>query len=560
MIEPTRTHRHRADPTKSSGIVYTPPALARFLASQAFDSLGDVASVRILDPACGDGELLLAAFEIAGQRGIDDTELVGYDVDRLAVETASERLKDSAPSELSCADFLEVAYRYCNRADIFQADRAIETPEFDLVISNPPYVRTQILGANTAQSLGRRFGLTGRIDLYHAFAIAMIQSLVPSGALGLLCSNKFLTNRAGRSMRRFLLNELEIDELVDLGDTKLFNAAVLPVIVSGRRRQNRQSDGARRFRSVYEVPRHRVGVSQDVASVLTALTNGQNGTIDDGERTFSIRDGLLDQRVDEVRPWNPIDASTLGHFEVIRRTAIADLSDIGKIRVGVKTTADAVFIRSDWSELPDSIRPEADLLRPLITHHDIHSWSCRPGKDLVLYPHCEDNGRTVAVNLEYYPLASNYLELNRDRLASRTYVKRSGRQWFEIWVPQRPSLWSRQKIVFPDISESPRFAVDNSGAVVNGDCYWMIVDDDDLADVITAVGNSSFCTWFYDAACGNFLYSGRRRFMTQYMERLPIPDPTPELVQRIREYRSAEDFTAIDALIWSALGFEQPLR
>ena len=88
----------------------------------------------------------------------------------------------------------------------------------------------------------------------------------------------------------------------------------------------------------------------------------------------------------------------------------------------------------------------------------------------------------------------------------------------------------------------------------------MIVDDDDLADVITAVGNSSFCTWFYDAACGNFLYSGRRRFMTQYMERLPIPDPTPELVQRIREYRSAEDFTAIDALIWSALGFEQPLR
>ena len=82
----------------------------------------------------------------------------------------------------------------------------------------------------------------------------------------------------------------------------------------------------------------------------------------------------------------------------------------------------------------------------------------------------------------------------------------------------------------------------------------MVVDDDDLAEVITAVGNSNFCTWFYDAACGNFLYAGRRRFMTQYIERLPIPDPKPDLVRRIREYRSEGNYADIDKLIWLSLG------
>ena len=42
--------------------------------------------------------------------------------------------------------------------------------------------------------------------------------------------------------------------------------------------------------------------------------------------------------------------------------------DAGPIRVGVKTCADRVFIRTDWQALPRAERPE--LLRPLVTHRD----------------------------------------------------------------------------------------------------------------------------------------------------------------------------------------------
>ena len=560
MIAVTRTDKHRADPTKSGGVVYTSPALAHFLASQAFDALGDVESVRVLDPACGDGELLLATLSVADARRIRVVDLVGYDIDHSAVEMAAVRLNGLAPGVVHCDDFLELAARNISHPELFDATRTSQHLEYDLVISNPPYVRTQTLGAKVAQSLGRRFGLTGRVDLYQAFAIAMIQALVPGGALGLLCSNKFLTNRAGKSMRQFLLNELEIEELVDLGDTKLFEASVLPVIVSGRRSGSlEQHRATRRFRSVYEVSTE-VSDSHHVGSVLTALSDRRTGFVSDGARTFVIRDGVLDDEADSAYPWNPVDAATRRCFEILKRASVLKLGELTKIRVGVKTTADSVFIRSDWLDLPMQVRPESELLHPIITHKDVGSWSCEPGRNQILYPHRDKDQRTVAVDLAKYPRAAAYLEQNRKRLEGRKYVVDSGRSWFEIWVPQRPSLWSHQKIVFPDIAASPRFAIDRSGSVVNGDCYWMVIDDDALADVIEAVGNSSFCTWFYDVACGNFLYSGRRRFMTQYIERLPIPDPTPDLVNRIRELRAVREFDAIDAAIWSALGLKQPHR
>ena len=48
-----------------------------------------------------------------------------------------------------------------------------------------------MLGAVGAKKLATRFGLTGRVDLYHAFVKAMTMALRGGGWLGLLTSNRF---------------------------------------------------------------------------------------------------------------------------------------------------------------------------------------------------------------------------------------------------------------------------------------------------------------------------------------------------------------------------------
>jgi hypothetical protein len=175
------------------------------------------------------------------------------------------------------------------------------------------------------------------------------------------------------------------------------------------------------------------------------------------------------------------------------------------------------------------------------------------------------------VDLDDYPRTRAYLEANRDTLASRKYVIEGGREWWEIWVPQKPAAWAGPKIVFPDISVDGRFAVDRSGALVNGNCYWIPIEDgaDDLAYLAVAVANSTLATRYYDARFGNKLYAGRRRFISQYVSEFPIPDPaltsSRRAVALARELESLDDLERIAGLeaeankaVWSAFGLEEP--
>lgn len=520
---PTRHSRR-----KKHGIHYTPSELARFVARRTLAQFDGRRELVALDPACGDGELLVALSEEADAAGLPPPHLVGVDRDQVAVEVATERLSTvSAASHRALAcDFLAGGL-----------DAAHDLPTaYDIVISNPPYVRTQVLGAARAQALGRRFGLTGRVDLYHAFVAAMTPRLAQDGVLGLLCSNRFITTKGGFSLRSLLIRDYDIDELWDLGDTKLFEAAVLPAVVIARR-TGKPSGQPASFVRVYEadVPDESASAAE---SLLDALDADADGTVIVEGRTFTIERGkLVDPKPD--RPWRVTSPSGSRWLATVQRHATGLFGDVGPIRVGIKTTADSVFIRHTWDELPDDITPEAELLHPLLTHRVAARWRSLDhpqGRRFVLYPHETRDGRRRPVDLVRFPRAAAYLGLHKERLESRQYVVKAGRAWYEIWVPQQPDVWAAPKLVWPDISERPKFFLDDSGAIVNGDCYWMPCSErteDDIA-LALAVANSSFALQYYDKCCGNRLYAGRRRFITQYLGELPMPSASGAALRDLR--------------------------
>ncbi|MGW0251808.1 Eco57I restriction-modification methylase domain-containing protein [Nocardia goodfellowii] len=683
---------------KRHGRHYTPPALARFLATRLLAHVppGDV--LRVLDPACGDGELLLAVRREAAERlpGVR-LELTGYDLDPAAVELARSRADDQI--DWHSGDFLVAEARLPDGA-------------FDAIITNPPYVRTQQLGGATARLLSKKFGLTGRIDLTHPFVAVAPRLLTSGGALGLLCANRFLTTRAGANIRAILRRELTPVELYDLGDTKLFEAAVLPAITIARR--DVVVDECR-YASAYQVD---VPESTGEHDLFEALAQNYGSLVEHNGRTFVVEVGTLStgdsfsaaakpsaaqpsaERTPHGSPAGtscraavpcrppallpgtiipgsvvpmapsgtsaagpvvsavPPDSFTVGpvvsvvssgtstagpvvsavpsgtsapgpaipavppdtstpeslspavrpaalvpaHGEPAscphlckaaaaavqvsgdRRhlnsggglddSAVAEspsvaqgdgvwrmsrpaleewlsgveagtwktFGEVARIRVGIKTTADRVFISDRWRQVDPC--PEPELLFDLITHHDLEPWRIARARDTrVLYPYDTTQSRRIPVDLREFPRAATYLRRHRALLAGRKYVIEGGREWFEIWVPQRPHLWRVPKLVFPDISVRPRFAFDRSGAVVNGDCYWMSLADigaERIAYLLMGVANSGLGLRFYDAVCGNRLYSGRRRWITQYVSRLPVPDPgsraSSEIIDLVGEF------------------------
>lgn len=553
------------DVQKATGSHYTPSKLACFVAQQVCNLLPTTSSkIRILDPAIGDGELILAILDQLTVSQIA-VEIVGFDTDREALKKAESRIKQhhlSASIDLRQVDFLEFAPQLVQQNLFNKVDFA----PVDVVISNPPYVRTQVIGSEKSQELAKAFNLSGRVDLAFAFLKAIQWVMKPSALAGIIVSNRFLTTKAGATVRNSLQEGFHIHHIWDLGDTKLFDAAVLPAVLLLERSHKHNGRSVSLFSTIYSTD-CAATLDNSFSHVLDALLFKGVVATSNGQR-FEIQHGNLADTTSAKDVWRIATNETQAWLKEVNNHTFCTFGDLGKIRVGVKTTADKVFIRDDWQILGEENQPE--LLRPVITHHVGERFRAivATKQKQILYTHEYRNGKRAVVNLEDYPKSASYLESNRSILEARKYVVKAKRNWYEIWVPQDPQKWILPKLVFRDIVDKPTFWIDFSGAIVNGDCYWMTLNSkypEKFLWLALAVANSTFTEKFYDYRFNNKLYAGRRRYITQYVENFPIPDPESSIAEEIIEtcqniykqsasLRRLTEEKQLDALIWTAFG------
>ena len=545
-VQPRERYKE-VNASKSNGVVYTPLPMAHALAQAMLAVYGGSWPKRIsvLDPAVGEAELLIGFVEqVRKNHPRTKISVVGYDIDPKSCQTAREKLSarfKDIDIDIRCEDFL---------AQLEDNDE-----KYDFVIANPPYVRTQVLGSKKAQEMAAKYGLSGRVDIYYSFLVNTGSVLAENGIAGYITSNKFLSIKSGNPVRKFMLENYRIHSVTDYGDTKVFeNAAVLPcTVVFG----NGKTDDfpSVRFTSIYESGEQAGAVA--CGSVFERLEDEGLFRVPDG-RVFRFRQGVLNKcRPGDV--WTLSSRETRDWLRTVETNTWMRLADLRRRRVGLMTSAHNVFIGNDWGDGGQS--PE--LLKPLVTHRDAGKIVSKTNSQWrVLYPHRSVGGKRQVVEIDDFPKSKSYLEKHRAQLEGRRYVAEAGRRWYEIWVPQNPAAWAHRKIVFRDISETPQFWYDNSGSVVNGDCYWIDIDStvpDDLVYLALAVANSAFIEKFYDLKFNTKLYSGKRRFMAQYVEQFPLPatNSVPsqkaiELVRSIvtgRRRSSPEDMSRINGLV-----------
>ncbi len=545
----------RVSEKKRAGATYTPTVLADLLADRLLSADADLAELTLLDPACGDGVLLQAAMAVRRSQGRHHDHWVGLDADEAAVHHTRRRLGLVTPRlTLRHLDFLS------------EGD---EVEPVDRIIANPPWVRTQVLGAELARSLATRFGLQGRIDLSQVFVLAMLDRLRPGGRAAVLVPNKLLQTRGAARFRALLQERAALVEVVDLGDTRLFDAAVLPAMLVFEKRE--EPARACRFWSVYTVGEPLAEPSVPVADFSQLWDQAGVYALPDGRR-FEVQVGELVEQGPH-RTWQRGGPSVQAWLDRIEAHTALRLGDLGMVRVGVKSTADPVFVAPDWAAMAEAERPE--LLRALTTHH-----RARPFRPLlagpssqILYPHEVVDGQRRPVDLGRYPRARAFLEKHRKRLEGRKYVREAGRAWYELWVPHDPSAWAAPKLVFRDIAPRSTCWLDLEGTVVNGDCYWLATHDhvsDDLLYLALAVANSSLADAWYDRMCNNRLYAGRRRYLSQFLSEYPLPNPLLASSQALASHARrlvdrlatepldacADDIARLDAEVWAAFGLD----
>ena len=161
---------------KKLGQFFTGLPLGKLLAHLALNS--DTRTV--LDPMAGHGDLLDATWEAATERGLTLDRLDGIEVD---IDTASEcrsRLNDIAGKA-------KAPGRQIVAGDAFgpQSINALPLKTYDLVITNPPYVRYQSRKRNGANGDPVRSGLRAIIDDHLSGADRNVWTALAEGYSGL---------------------------------------------------------------------------------------------------------------------------------------------------------------------------------------------------------------------------------------------------------------------------------------------------------------------------------------------------------------------------------------
>ncbi len=190
-VESKKTSRRR----KQLGAFYTPMVLADVLVELSLKpwlkERAPRACPTILDPACGSGNLLIAAARELVRAGCSKSAIAsamhGVDIDPIAVSIARTRL----------AHFLRLspaATRQLSR-QVRVGDALFEKNlqgAFDIVLGNPPFLN-QLIGATVvdrrrAQKLVERFdgAVRGYADMASAFLLLGAQALKPGGRMAMI--------------------------------------------------------------------------------------------------------------------------------------------------------------------------------------------------------------------------------------------------------------------------------------------------------------------------------------------------------------------------------------
>ena len=204
---------------KAQGAHYTPPALVDHLIAEAARGWSPSSREwRLLDPACGSGNFLVAAARTLAPRLEEPmahflaTRVHGTDIDPVAVRLARASLVALLPPRTDATTRRRVRDALARHIVVADALAPVDSggpgaATFDLILGNPPFLNQ--LEKGTAASRARAAAIArvtgGAVrryaDLSAAFLLSGLQRLAPAGRLAFVMPQSFLSTGDARAAR-----------------------------------------------------------------------------------------------------------------------------------------------------------------------------------------------------------------------------------------------------------------------------------------------------------------------------------------------------------------------
>ena len=429
-----------------------------------------VLNIKVIDPACGSGAFLIAAYDylkkeldeindrIADLKGrtqelFDGDEmydasleneylikcLYGVDLNPESVEISKLSLWLRTLTKDKPLTNLDNNIKSGNSITEFDFHEefleVFAKGGFDVVIGNPPYVRQEDIKEDKKYLEENYSTYLGTADLYCYFYELGIRLLKTGGVLGYITSNKWLRINYGKNIRK-MLNEYYIIEIEDHGKILQFVDAGVNTNIIVLKKINRQN-----------------------SEVKIVLTEENNKTFETNQSNFSEEGYLfLDNRLQIIKEKIDIIGKPLGEWNV-------------EINRGVLTGLNDAFIidKEKYNELVKKDRKNKEILAPVLRGRDISRYYIEYN-DLFLiatYP-------SKQLDIDIYPEVKSYLEsfLPYIEQTGAPNRKKTKHKWFETQdTIAYYNEFRKEKLVYGQISNIPKFSYDNKGIVINDTAF-----------------------------------------------------------------------------------------
>lgn len=482
-------------------------------------------TLRVVDPACGSGAFLVAAFDLLDaeyrraneqiqaitgsldffdiNREILNSNLYGVDLNPESIEISKLSLWLKTAQRGKALESLEANLRIGNSliADCKFTTRPFDWhaafPDvfadggFDVVLGNPPYVRMERLKP-VKPYLEQHYAVASdRADLYCYFYELGLALLKPGGRLGYISSSTFFKTGSGEALRRHLLAQAQVRTLVDFGDIQVFEGVTTyPAIVVMDRADSPDPQGPVRF----------LALGQTLPESLAAEYRQHAGTLPQGQLgndAWRLESGVLARLREKLTQRHPT------------------LKDVyGSPLYGIKTGLNAAFVvdRATRDRLIAEDPNSAQLLKPFLEGKDLKKWRIEPQDLWLIYI----PKRRVAI--ADFPAIERHLRKFKTALEKRA----TKQEWFELQQAQADyeTDFQSAKLLYPEISQGSKFALDEIGFYPMNKLFYLATTDWFLVALL-----NSRITWTYLFGICSPLRGGewRLELRGQYVETVPIP-------------------------------------
>lgn len=522
----------------NNGIVETPNSMARFIVTQAFerwkaanpDSKTPYNHLNWLDPCSGAGifpqEIINFYFDRLNAKAVSELpNIIVCDLFPLSIISTLLSLRLVLERRgVSFTNFLneeKLVVYLGDTLSIFTSIHDIFSKHtlFDIVVGNPPYVRSLKLSIDYKKMLSCFFtdAYDGSADLYMHFIVSGVSNLKDNGVLSFISPAAFTRVRSGQALRQWLARNVSVDTYIDLDETRVFSDASLHAAIYSLVKNKTQTNLVNYLHvaNISDLDRMYSGLLS-TESVAFERSKLHGWAFHQSEKSLQVFSNLFSKA--------------------------KSLQDLGvNVYSGIRPGLSKVYIIDE--DLYESFSEETKRkwFRKTVLPAHIKRWF--GAKKYYYFLIIPSGTKQVDSDLLEYLLPF------KDSLTSRSESKNRS-DWFALRPCSYYAKMDQRKIAFPDLSAQQRFSLVEKGIYIPDGAYF--VDTDNL--VLLGILNSAIAREYFIKRCssvGSLTSKGRFRFKKTFVQNFPVPvayletGPTQKsitlLVQKMIDFGETED-------------------